>query len=162
MTATQLPVPGSKGGPCAGPCEHRECAAVRAQAARRCRVCGNVIGYATMYYREDAADGGVTFIHETCLAREATGRRLDLGAVVATPAALRAIALAGDDYLRLLARHRAGDWGTVPPEDWRANDWALIHGERILSAYTLASGEKVWVITEWDRSATTILLPEEY
>ena len=62
---------------------------------------------------------------------------------------------------RILARHAAGDWGTMSPEDKKANDAALRFGDRLMSSYTL-KGEKVWVITEWDRSKTTILLPEDY
>jgi len=63
----------------------------------------------------------------------------------------------------LIGRHLSGDWGTVDKDDWRANDRALREGTRLLSAYELPhTGEKVWVITEWDRSATTILLPSEY
>jgi hypothetical protein len=55
-----------------------------------------------------------------------------------------------------------GDWGVVDAEDKQANDEALKSGERLLSAYVIKSGERVWVITEADRSATTLLLPDEY
>jgi len=61
-----------------------------------------------------------------------------------------------------LVRHIAGDWGDVDEHDRRENELSLIHGLRLLSAYTLSSGTKIWVITEADRSATTVLLPEEY
>lgn len=61
----------------------------------------------------------------------------------------------------LLLRHEAGDWGDLDADDRRANDRAVQHGERVLSAYQTAAG-RVWVITEWDRSVTTLLLPEEY
>jgi hypothetical protein len=67
----------------------------------------------------------------------------------------------GDTPLTLLVRHQAGDWGTVCQEDAQANEDALVHGERLLSSYPLSNGTKVWIITEADRSATTILLPEE-
>jgi hypothetical protein len=60
-----------------------------------------------------------------------------------------------------LGRHVRGDWGEVCREDARLNDLALQYGDRLLSAYTIA-GERVWVITEWDRSATTVLYPREY
>ncbi len=83
-----------------------------------------------------------------------------LGAVVATPAALEA--LAPEEAPVLLARHRSGDWGDVPPEDARENELGVREGFRIVSSYEAASGARVWVITEADRSATTILLPEEY
>lgn len=58
-----------------------------------------------------------------------------------------------------LTRHRCGDWGDLCEEDKQTNDYAVEHGERILSAYELF-GTKIWIITEWDRSVTTILLPE--
>jgi hypothetical protein len=63
---------------------------------------------------------------------------------------------------RCLARHVTGDWGELEDEDRAANEAAVAEGTRLLSAYTVASGEKLWVITEWDRSVTTFLLPEEY
>jgi hypothetical protein len=62
---------------------------------------------------------------------------------------------------RLLERHAAGDWGELDPEDRAHNDRALLDGERLLSAYETAAG-KVYVITEWDRSHTTVLFPDEY
>ena len=83
-----------------------------------------------------------------------------LGQVVATPAALKLVP--PEVLLRWLHRHQTGDWGDVGPEDWAANDRALTDGDRLLSSYLTDSGTKVWIITEWDRSATTVLLPEEY
>jgi hypothetical protein len=85
-----------------------------------------------------------------------------LGQVVATPAALETLTAAGVDPLELLSRHDAGDWGDLSDEDRKANEVALTMGERLLSSYKLENGEKVWIITEWDRSYTTILLPEDY
>ena len=64
--------------------------------------------------------------------------------------------------LSLFDRHQAGDWGEVSQGDRALNDSALQDGDRLLSAYILPNGVKVWVITEWDRSVTTILLPDEY
>ena len=64
--------------------------------------------------------------------------------------------------LPYLVSHAQGDWGDVCQEDKKANDQALKTGERLLSAYTLPDGEKIWIITEWDRSVTTILFPEDY
>lgn len=61
----------------------------------------------------------------------------------------------------LLDRHEQGDWGEVDGEDKQTNNEALELGNRVLSAYTL-DGEKIWIITEWDRSVTTILFPSEY
>lgn len=85
--------------------------------------------------------------------------RLMLGQIVATPGA--AAVLTPDDITDLLRRHQTGDWGTVDAEDRAANDAAVRAGERVLSAYVVR-GTKVWVITEWNRSVTTFLLPEEY
>ena len=59
-------------------------------------------------------------------------------------------------------RHAAGDWGEVDAEDWSLNDQAVLDGTRLLSAYRTLKGEKLWVITEADRSSTTLLLPSEY
>jgi hypothetical protein len=61
-----------------------------------------------------------------------------------------------------LDRHVNGDWGEVPEEDKQENEFSVQHGFRILSAYTTSAGEKIWIITEADRSATTMLLPNEY
>lgn len=85
-----------------------------------------------------------------------------LGRLLATPGALRAFEAAGDSLVPYLARHASGDWGDVCAEDARANVAALADGTRLLSAYHLADRTKVWIITEADRSATTVLLPEEY
>jgi hypothetical protein len=86
-----------------------------------------------------------------------------LGQVVATPQALAALVAADVSPDSFLARHQRGDWGDVGNEDQNANDQALIEGARLLSVYTVpGSGQKIWVITEWDRSSTTLLLPSEY
>jgi hypothetical protein len=61
-----------------------------------------------------------------------------------------------------LRRHWRGDWGDVDAEDKAENDYSLMHDLRLLSAYTLADGTRIWIITEADRSVTTILLPSEY
>ena|SRR3972149_11330220 len=87
---------------------------------------------------------------------------LELGSIVATPGALRALEAAGESPDEFLARHMAGDWGEVGEADRDENDLSLREGFRILSAYTLRTGVKIWIITEADRSATTLLLPEEY
>jgi len=85
-----------------------------------------------------------------------------LGQVVATPGALQAFEDAGQDPAEFLSRHITGDWGEIPPEDAAENELSVKQGFRILSAYTLNTDVKVWLITEADRSATTILLPEDY
>ncbi len=84
------------------------------------------------------------------------------GQIMSTPGALEAMKLAGVNGLELLARHVKGDWGEVDEHDAKENDFSVEKGFRILSAYTLSTGVKVWIITEADRSATTFLLPEEY
>lgn len=84
------------------------------------------------------------------------------GRVVATPGALGALEASGEGPLEYLARHIAGDWGDVDEGDHQENELSLTHGFRLLSAYALKSGTKIWIITEADRSVTTVLLPEEY
>lgn len=89
-------------------------------------------------------------------------RPFPLGQVVATCGALAALEEAGQSPLGFLLRHVRGDWGEVSPGDWGLNDEALESGDRLLSAYRTAKGERLWVITESDRSCTTFLLPDEY
>lgn len=86
----------------------------------------------------------------------------DTGRLVATPGALDALERASAPILTLLRRHVTGDWGDVSPGDARLNDEAIAEGTRLLSAYVLSTGVKVWIITEAVCSYTTILLPEEY
>ncbi|MBE7157464.1 MAG: hypothetical protein INR62_03350 [Rhodospirillales bacterium] len=85
--------------------------------------------------------------------------RFPLGQVVATSTALAT--LPAQDVAAALDRHRRGDWGDVGREDWQANERALKQGERLLSVYH-TDDTKFWIITEWDRSLTTVLLPEDY
>ncbi len=86
---------------------------------------------------------------------------LPLGKVVATPGALKLLLKAGENPFGYLARHATGDWGELCGFDRHQNEIALRVGERIFSSYDTPAG-KVWIITEADRSVTTILLPEEY
>jgi hypothetical protein len=86
----------------------------------------------------------------------------DLGQVVGTPGALQALQEAELEPIEILIRHLTGDWGNLDDEDKKENELSVEQGFRILSAYELETGAKVWVITEWDRSVTTILLPEDY
>ena len=86
---------------------------------------------------------------------------LPLGQVVATPGALETILGAGGDPSDYIARHAAGDWGELCAFDHRQNGIALRDGYRVFSSYAVGKG-RVWVITEADRSVSTILLPEEY
>ncbi len=88
--------------------------------------------------------------------------QLQLGQVVATPGALTAFEESGEQPGDFLRRRACGDWGDLCDEDRKENEFSLLHGFRLLSSYTLSSGTKIWVITEADRSSTTLLLPEEY
>ena len=83
-----------------------------------------------------------------------------LGHIVSTPNALAL--LTQEDIFRGIQRHQAGDWGELDPEDRQANDRALVEGTRLLSVYRAANDTKFWIITEADRSVTTVLLPEDY
>ena len=91
-----------------------------------------------------------------------------LGRVCATPGALRALGAAGQDPLHFLTLHVAGAWGDLSREDREANEQAVAHEaqprlrDRVLSSYRTRTGATLWIITEQDRSATTILLPDEY
>lgn len=84
-----------------------------------------------------------------------------LGQMVATPGAIEVIVKSDISLFALLSRHQRGDWGDLDEEDKVANDDALKAGRRVLSAYRFEKAT-LWVITEADRSTTTILLPEEY
>jgi hypothetical protein len=86
---------------------------------------------------------------------------LPLGRVVATPGALKLLIEARAQPFDYLARHATGDWGELCAFDRRQNEIALREGYRVLSSYNVLAG-RVWIITEADRSVTTILLPEEY
>lgn len=85
-----------------------------------------------------------------------------LGRVVATPLALETLMQNGLTAIDLLTRHAAGDWGDIPRDDAMANQTALLSGSRLFSSYRIADNAKVWIITDADRSATTILLPSDY
>ena len=85
-----------------------------------------------------------------------------LGRIFGTPGAIDAIADAGQTPLDFLIWHLVGDWGQLCEEDWRANDLAVVEGNRILSSYKTCKRVKLWAITEWDRSKTTLLLPADY
>jgi hypothetical protein len=85
-----------------------------------------------------------------------------LGQIVATPGALAALERAQQASTCFLARHAIGDWGELEQTDVAENEYSLAHGFRLLSCYQTTAGEKLWIITEADRAATTLLLPEEY
>jgi hypothetical protein len=86
---------------------------------------------------------------------------LPLGRVVTTSGALRVLLEAGEDPVRYLARHASGDWGDLNNHDRKENERSLKHGWRVVSSYPVGE-ETIWIITEANRSITTILLPEEY
>jgi hypothetical protein len=88
--------------------------------------------------------------------------RFPLGQIVMTPGALRALVDAGQNPMEFVRRHQAGDWGDLSEDDRQENEWSLQRRLRLLSAYQTANGERIWVVTEADRSPTTLLLPEEY
>ena len=96
------------------------------------------------------------------MADESSRSKFPLGLLVATPGALQALAEAGQTPFEFLERHAAGDWGELDEEDRQENELSLREGFRLLSAYTLTTGVRLWIITEADRSATTLLLPEDY
>lgn len=86
-----------------------------------------------------------------------------LGRLLSTSGAMDIMTRTGTSVITLLRRHSCGDWGIVDESDKRANDLAVTNGTRILSAHALGPGqEKLWLITEADRSATTFLTPDEY
>lgn len=98
-------------------------------------------------------------------------KKFELGQVVMTNGINNVITNGGNvadadkvfNLLECIDRHKSGDWGNLCEEDKKVNDYAVEHGERILSAYEIGEDKvKIWIITEWDRSYTTILLPEEY
>ena len=82
------------------------------------------------------------------------------GRLLATPGVLKTIP--SFEVISALRRHILGDWGIVDQEDWLRNDEALVNGARLFSAYRSAKNVKFWIITESDRSSTTVLLPSEY
>ena len=88
--------------------------------------------------------------------------KFNLGQLVATPGALSALEEAGQDAIEFVSRHASGDWGDLSDDDRKENEFSLFHGFRLLSSYRLRSGTKIWIITEADRSSTTLLLPGEY
>ena len=87
-------------------------------------------------------------------------KQFPTGRLLCTPGAMDHVGV--EEMMAAYYRHREGDWGDVCPGDWRSNDQAIRSGMRILSAYHTSTGQKFWIITEADRSATTILLPEDY
>jgi len=94
--------------------------------------------------------------------RQPSITRFALGQTYVTPGAEEALMIAGQTGIEFLRRHVSGDFGEVSDDDMSENELSLQEGFRLLSAYRTAKGQKLWIITEADRSATTILLPDEY
>ena len=94
--------------------------------------------------------------------KQSTITRFALGQTFITPGAEEALQIAGQTAIEFLRRHMSGDWGELSDEDVKENEFSLKQGFRLLSRYETAKGERLWIITEADRSATTILLPSEY
>ena len=94
--------------------------------------------------------------------KQSTITRFALGQTFITPGAEEALQIAGQTAIEFLRRHISGDWGELSDDDVKENEFALKEGLRLLSAYQTGKGQKLWIITEADRSATTILLPSEY
>ncbi len=92
----------------------------------------------------------------------ASVRRFALGQTFITPGAEEALQIAGQTSIEFLRRHMSCDWGEISDEDAQENDFSLSEGFRLLSSYHTGKGQQLWIITEADRSATTILLPSEY
>ena len=90
------------------------------------------------------------------------GAKFELGRLLITPGALEALKKNGHDPAEFIRKHAAGDWGELDVEDVHENEYSLENGLRLLSSYRLQDGQKLWIITEADRSCTTLLLPEEY
>jgi hypothetical protein len=88
--------------------------------------------------------------------------KFELGQLVMTPGADQAMRMTQQVPPEFLLRHKNGDRGELPEEDVRENEWSLENGARLFSAFMRRTEERLWVITEWDRSVTTLLLPQEY
>ena len=85
-----------------------------------------------------------------------------LGRIVATPRALAALERAKQPAACFVSRHAIGDWGELEPTDVAESEYSVAHGLRLLSSYRTDAGERLWIITEADRLATTLFLPEQY
>jgi len=86
----------------------------------------------------------------------------DVGQLVATPGALAALEKSGQSPMEFLSRHVTGEWGEIPEEDKKENQFRLENGFRLMSSYRTSAQDTLWVITEGSRSYTTLLLPSEY
>ena len=94
--------------------------------------------------------------------KQSTITRFALGRTFITPGAEEALQIAGQTAIEFLRRHMSCDWGELSEDDVRENEFSLKQGFRLLSNYRTGKGQQLWIITEADRSATTVLLPSEY
>ena len=94
--------------------------------------------------------------------RQASVTRFALGQTFITPGAEEALQIAGQTAIEFLRRHMSCDWGELSDDDVRENEFSLEKGFRLLSNYQTGKGQQLWIITEADRSSTTVLLPSEY
>jgi hypothetical protein len=94
--------------------------------------------------------------------QQPSAARFTLGQTVITPGAAEALEAAEQTATEFLRRHVKGDWGDLSADDVKENELSVEQGFRLLSRYQTSRGERLWIITEADRSATTILLPIEY
>ena len=94
--------------------------------------------------------------------RQASVTAFPLGQTFITPGAQEALQIAGQTAIEFLRRHMSCDWGELSDDDIQENEFSLKKGFRLLSNYRTAKGQQLWIITEADRSATTVLLPSEY
>ncbi|WP_369070844.1 hypothetical protein [Burkholderia gladioli] len=89
------------------------------------------------------------------------GTRITLGCVFVSSVALDALNTVHVPFVHFLIRHMQGDWGRLSDEDWQRNEYALVTGNYLLSSYILSNGQKIWMHTTCERSATFVLLPAE-
>ena len=87
--------------------------------------------------------------------------KFDVGRIVVTAAAGDALRASGADASEFVTRHQSGDFGDLGPEDWFENEFAVQLGQRVFSCFTTSAGQRLWVITEADRSSTCVAVPEE-
>jgi len=111
---------------------------------------------------ETATGSGLSDSESSSHSHDAIQPLFPLGQIVATSGALTALERASQTATELLRPHLAGDWGSLDAHDIAENEYSLAHGFRLLSSYRTTAGERVWVITEADRSITSLILPEEY
>ena len=100
--------------------------------------------------------------HNSTSTQTGNSARFALGQTFITPGAEEALQIAGQTAIEFLRLHMSGQWGELSEEDVQENELSIKNGFRILSSYRTAKGQRLWLITEADRSATTLLLPSEY